>query len=621
MSNSVCTLPDPYVVIIIWLKNNYRVYERIVNNREDIVRRYRNPQSRVEKLNELAEQLQTDNPLEGASVAMQAAAIARSHSIKPMSIAASSRIAGLCFYAAGAYREALSHYQDAYRIYEQNAQPLEIAGVLQNIGLVFRRLEQHNNALEAYQKAADGFAACGNVRARQIVLINIATLAAHLSDPVKVFASYSECLHTLEKHDDDLIRAVVTGNLGRLFIDLGDYDKGEQFTLQSAGLHQKRNDNIGIGHAYGSMAFIAKHKGDIQKSLDLFQQSAEAYSRGAYPSGRAAALCNAADIALSVHSLDLAKLYANQSLTEFIAIGDKENEAKVRSICAEIAAHEQYQEQAMEYINSALGIIENSINYGLHAQLYHTFGKICEMCSMTHQAIQYFTKGLALALEHNVEMYIYQFNERLSAVYEKQGDFHNALFHSRAFYENKSTFDKSINSREIQELRYRLEIEKAERESEILRLKHDNLQSQLQSQANEINTTAMALAHKNDVLNHIRTALTSIAEKKSSEQKKYIHSLVDEIGGHIRSDKNRRHLSEKLHDQQREFIERLTHAIPDLRPREIEICSLIRLQLSSKEISDLLCVSEKSVEIYRHRIRAKLQLPAAMNLTTYLAGF
>lgn len=621
MSNSVCTLPDPYVVIIIWLKNNYRVYERIVNNREDIVRRYRNPQSRVEKLNELAEQLQTDNPLEGASVAMQAAAIARSHSIKPMSIAASSRIAGLCFYAAGAYREALSHYQDAYRIYEQNAQPLEIAGVLQNIGLVFRRLEQHNNALEAYQKAADGFAACGNVRARQIVLINIATLAAHLSDPVKVFASYSECLHTLEKHDDDLIRAVVTGNLGRLFIDLGDYDKGEQFTLQSAGLHQKRNDNIGIGHAYGSMAFIAKHKGDIQKSLDLFQQSAEAYSRGAYPSGRAAALSNAADIALSEKLIIPAKKYAEQSLTEFTAIGDKENEARVHSVCAEIAAHEQDYEKVVHYMNAALHGVEKSTNYGLLAQLYYTYGKICEMFFMAEQAIQHFTTGLALALEHNVEMYIYQFNERLSTVYEKQGDFHNALFHSRAFYENKSTFDKSINSREIQELRYRLEIEKAERESEILRLKHDNLQSQLQSQANEINTTAMALAHKNDVLNHIRTALTSIAEKKSSEQKKYIHSLVDEIGGHIRSDKNRRHLSEKLHDQQREFIERLTHAIPDLRPREIEICSLIRLQLSSKEISDLLCVSEKSVEIYRHRIRAKLQLPAAMNLTTYLAGF
>lgn len=592
-----------------------------MNTTDDIARRYRKPQTRVEKLNELAEQLQPINPLEGASVAQQAIVIARHQSVRPMSTAASWRIAGFCFYSAGVYREALSHYKEALRLYEQMNHQMEIAGVLQNIGLVYRRLDQHQDAFDAYQKAADGFAVCGNVRARQIVLINIATLAAHVSDPVRVFATYSECLHTLEKQEDDLIRAVVTGNLGRLFIDLGDYEKGEQFTLQSAALHEKRHDDIGIGHAYGSMAFIAKHNGDIQKSLELFQQSADAYSRGSYPSGKAAALSNAAEIALSEQSFPLAQFYAEQSLNEFLTIGDKENEARVRSLCAEIAAYQQRYDQAIEYMNIALRIMENSTNYGLRAQLYHTYGKIAQMFSMTEKAIEYFTAGLSLALEHSVEMYVYQFNERLSIMYETVGDFHNALFHSRAFYDNKSKFDASINSREIQELRYRLEIEKAERESEILRLKHDNLQSQLQSQANEINATAMALAHKNDVLSHIRASLKTIIEKKSSEQKKHIHSLVEEINGHIHSDKNRRHLTEKLHDQQREFIERLTHAIPDLRPREIEICSLIRLQLSSKEIGDLLCISEKSVEIYRHRIRAKLELPAAMNLTTFLAGY
>ena len=217
-------------------------------------------------------------------------------------------------------------------------------------------------------------------------------------------------------------------------------------------------------------------------------------------------------------------------------------------------------------------------------------------------------------------MYCYQSAKLLSSLYEKIGDYFSALKYSKLFQEKKSAFDKSINSRENQELRYRLEIEKVEREREVMRLKNENLQAQLQSQVNELNSTAMALAQKNDVLGSIVNSLKKVSDLKNSDRTKAIHNVINEISGHIRSDKNRKHLTEKLQDQQRDFIERLTRIASDLSAREIQICSMIRLNLSSKEISDLLCINEKSVEIYRHRIRAKLSLATGVNLTNYLSG-
>jgi len=59
-----------------------------------------------------------------------------------------------------------------------------------------------------------------------------------------------------------------------------------------------------------------------------------------------------------------------------------------------------------------------------------------------------------------------------------------------------------------------------------------------------------------------------------------------------------------------------------LTPREIEICNMIKNGLSSKEISQLLNVSFRTIEIHRTHIRKKLDIAHKdINLVTYLQSF
>jgi DNA-binding CsgD family transcriptional regulator len=66
----------------------------------------------------------------------------------------------------------------------------------------------------------------------------------------------------------------------------------------------------------------------------------------------------------------------------------------------------------------------------------------------------------------------------------------------------------------------------------------------------------------------------------------------------------------------------LEHYVSDyekLSPREIEICNMIKRNLSNKEISALLHISILTVERHRHNIRKKLGLAKKkMNLHSYL---
>lgn len=69
------------------------------------------------------------------------------------------------------------------------------------------------------------------------------------------------------------------------------------------------------------------------------------------------------------------------------------------------------------------------------------------------------------------------------------------------------------------------------------------------------------------------------------------------------------------------FLQRLQEAYPDLTSHELRICTLLRLGQSSKSIANNLHIKASSVDVARHRIRKKLNLPAGDSLARYLNNF
>ena len=59
-------------------------------------------------------------------------------------------------------------------------------------------------------------------------------------------------------------------------------------------------------------------------------------------------------------------------------------------------------------------------------------------------------------------------------------------------------------------------------------------------------------------------------------------------------------------------------AVASLTPRELQVASLIKEGYSSKEIADMLCVTQKAVDYHRLNIRKKLKLTRDTNLRSHL---
>jgi len=67
-----------------------------------------------------------------------------------------------------------------------------------------------------------------------------------------------------------------------------------------------------------------------------------------------------------------------------------------------------------------------------------------------------------------------------------------------------------------------------------------------------------------------------------------------------------------------DFRMKLESSFPDLTHQEMKLAMLLRLNFSSKEISSLMNISPKSVEISRYRLRKKLGLLQGENLLNFI---
>ncbi len=68
------------------------------------------------------------------------------------------------------------------------------------------------------------------------------------------------------------------------------------------------------------------------------------------------------------------------------------------------------------------------------------------------------------------------------------------------------------------------------------------------------------------------------------------------------------------------YMAELAREFPSLTSMELKICSLLRLNMSCKEISEILIISVRTAETHRTNIRKKLNIPAGISLFAFLSS-
>jgi len=159
-------------------------------------------------------------------------------------------------------------------------------------------------------------------------------------------------------------------------------------------------------------------------------------------------------------------------------------------------------------------------------------------------------------------------------------------------------------------------------EQEIMKLKNDQLQSQIEFKNQELTSSAMNLIQKNKLLNTIKSSLKSLMEENGSQElNTQLNRLVRSIDKDLEGVEDWSAFAESFDQVHGKFITRLKEKFPELTPQEIKFSAYIRMNLNTKEIANLLGISVRGVEIGRYRVRKKLGLSRQDNLSDFLLRF
>jgi ligand-binding sensor domain-containing protein/DNA-binding CsgD family transcriptional regulator len=163
---------------------------------------------------------------------------------------------------------------------------------------------------------------------------------------------------------------------------------------------------------------------------------------------------------------------------------------------------------------------------------------------------------------------------------------------------------------------HNLQIEKSEKE--IIKLQNENLAQEVLLKKKELADASMHLVEREDALSRVKDELKKLYKKTGNNHD--VKSALQLLHGVEKNSSNWDQFASHFNEVSNDFLKKLKTRYPMLTNSDLKVCAYLQLNLSSKEIAQLMNISVRGVEMSRYRVRKKLNLPQEQSLSEFLNG-
>jgi tetratricopeptide (TPR) repeat protein len=534
---------------------------------------------RCEALLELADLLAHSRQVESSELLREAHGIAKRLRNKRLTARAIHGLGAYCFRQLE-LPIALRHLKHAARLYEELGADLELADVLCFIANITTRHGHYEKAVEILDRAAILAAQCDDVT----TICNVDYLRGRISmllgEYNTTYDLYSHALKKAEAGGSVLAQARLHGALGTLFFMLEENTQALEYT---------------------------------ESALEFFRQLG-------YRFEEADLLSTVGVIYDSLGDIEGARTAYNESMAIHLEVGNRSGYGFVLACLAGINITEGHYEQAHQELLESYDILKVAGTVMNRAHVLASLGRVQGELGKLDEGIIYLEQALELALEIKNQRREYSCYFILTRLYEQKGDAVRALEYHKSFVRVKSEHEdqekrRNIAQQKIDDLIYRADLEKKE-----LRLKAERLALEMEYKSKELTSIALSLVQKNELISDLQHRVNEFTTRGDANVAALAAVLAEDIARSGDNDEGWKAFEHQFEMVHADFFRRLAEQGGSLTPTEMKVCSLLRINLSSKEIAGILNVSIHTVETHRRRIRKKLGLTADENLTTHLVG-
>ena len=457
-----------------------------------------------------------------------------------------------------------------------------LEGPVFTLGLVYAQQGKFKEAFEHYERA---LALCRKQkRSSEVsILCAMGNAAIELADYPRALKYLYDALAILDNSEDMMQRSIVLTDIGRVYLDVQDLDKADDFFSRASILSRESGDFSGLWSILYNRAIIADKLGDKEAAKALFTE------------------------ALSLaHTVDR-----------------HDAEAYTTDSYGHIALEEGKNKEAIPYFEKA---IELSKTIGLKTVWCASLiglGRAYLARKKSAEAIAPLRESLRMSSEAGMQNLECECLSVLAQAFESAGKLKDAVEYFNRFITLNAIVHSQERQRAIVEVQARVEIDKADRERARMESiakdaseRAELLRAESERQSQELTALALQLVEKNEFLCDLKEEIEPAL--KSSKKAKAISQRIDD---HIKSDRDWETFENQFNQVHGGFLRALSARYPTLTPAELKIAILTRLNLSTKAMANLLCLSIRTVENHRQNIRNKLRLGTDANLVTFLTGF
>ncbi len=450
--------------------------------------------------------------------------------------------------------EALKLYQECLDISSENDYSSLMPHLYNNMGLLYKQIEDYDDAQTNFQKAYDLFIEQNDEANSVYPLYNKALVQSVIGQDEEAINGYLNLTSYHLKTENWVSLASVYNSISEIYLKNEDYNRAKEY---------------------------------LNMSLNAMTDKSDSFNSGPSSFYKASIYSNAAELFVIEHEYEKAKTFAHRAVNIALNNSYKLDLLKASKILGDIYDKEKR-------LDSSLFYHKMYINYNEQYQ--------------DEYDIKQLTK---LKMQNEFDEILRQ--NQIERIY-KEAEYKNRELKYLAMTVFAVLAATILVLLFINQKNKNAKLKLKE---ENLLLEKRKLNQDLEYKKKELVSNLMYLMEKNEFITSISKKLIELKPDAKKDNKDLIQQIINEIRQNS-SNKMWEEFEVRFKEVHTRFYSKLHQSHPDLTPNEVKICAFLRLNMSTKEISAITHQSIKSINMARFRLRKKLEIDRDENLINYL---
>ncbi|MFD0861258.1 tetratricopeptide repeat protein [Sungkyunkwania multivorans] len=470
------------------------------------------------------------------------------------------------------YYDAIQTYKDAGAIFLSLGDSIAYTKSIENIGFVYSRMGHRQRAAEHLFEAIRLYDRLNFQKGIERGYYRMSSILIRQKDYEKALEYIEKSIPAVERDGDKYVLSSMLHDKGFCLIQLKRYQEALSNLERSLNYRKALSNKKGLAHTQTMMGMTYYKMKEYPKSYELLTKAIANQSEEGYTKEKIRAHNYLAKTHNALNQLGLAKKHANIALNLAKEIANIEQESEVTLTLASIAEHQGRSDEALNLYKKH-HVLNDSINSQEQQNRVQELRTIYETDK----------KEQELALK----------NKEIELLEQKQ----RAAKSERILLIILIAGLLLLSGSLLYGLRQKLKRNQLEKEK---------VDSELAFKRKELTTHALHLAKKNEVLEGLKQQAEAL--KASSIGESGYHQLIRTINFDLKDDNNWENFARYFEQVHKDFSSNAKKNFPGITSNELRLMALLKMNLSSKEIANILNISQEGIKKARYRLRKKLNI-------------